>query len=159
MSPKLIERAFILSNGLVLPFWVLMILFPRSQWTRRIMATPLPVALPAALYAGWGLAVIRAGQAGGDGNGAGDRPNLAAMLRPTAAGIAKGFSQPPFATLAWAHLVAFDLLAGRWIYLDSQERAISAWQVAPALGFTLLTGPVGFLLYLAIRTIHALRRR
>ncbi len=158
MSPKLTERTFTLSNGLVLPFWLLMILFPRSRWTRRIMATPLPVALPAALYALWGLAVIRAGQAAGE-DGEGARPDLAAMLRPTAAGIAGGFAQPPFATLAWAHLVAFDLLAGRWIYLDSQERAIPAWQVAPALGFTLLTGPVGFLLYMTIRTIHELRRR
>lgn len=159
MPPKLTERTFLLSNGLVLPFWLLMILFPHARWTRRIMATPWPVALPAALYALWGLAVIRAAQPGGDGERAGQRPDLMAMLQPSAAGIAGGFGQPPFATLAWAHLVAFDLFAGRWVYLDSQERNIPAWQVAPALVGTLLTGPVGFLLYMAIRTIHELRRR
>jgi hypothetical protein len=159
MSPKLTERVFSLSNGVVLPFWLLMILFPRARWTRRIMATPWPVALPAALYALWGLGIIRAAQAGDDGTTEGQRPDLTAMLQPSAEGIAGGFAQPPLATLAWAHLVAFDLFTGRWVYLDSQERGIPAWQVAPALLFTLLTGPVGFLLYMVIRTIHELRRR
>jgi hypothetical protein len=159
MRPKLTERVFRLSNGVVLPFWVLMILFPQARVTRRIMATPWPVALPTALYALWGLAVIRAAQPGDGGTTGGQRPDLAAMLRPSAEGIAGGFSQPPFATLAWTHLVAFDLFTGRWVYLDSQARGIPAWQVAPALLFTLLTGPVGFLLYMGIRTLHELRRR
>jgi ABA4-like protein len=159
MPPRLTERIFNLSNGVVLPFWLLMILFPRWRGTQRLMATPWPVALPAALYALWGLAVLRAAQPGDDGATEGQPPDLTALLQPSADGIAAGFGQPPLATLAWAHLVAFDLFTGRWVYLDSQARGIPAWQVAPALLFTLLTGPVGFLLYMGIRTIHQLRRR
>jgi hypothetical protein len=53
------------------------------------------------------------------------------------------------------HFLAFDLFVGRWIYLDSQERRISAWLVAPVLFLTLMLGPAGFLLYLAVRSAVA----
>jgi hypothetical protein len=80
------------------------------------------------------------------------------LLTPTAAGIAAGFSRPAFATLAWAHLVAFDLFTGRWVYLDSRKRNINPWLVAPTLLLTLLAGPVGFLVYLGLRTLHSIHR-
>ena len=153
MSPKLIERTFLLSNVLVFPFWVLMIAFPHSRWTRRLLESPLPVALPAGLYALWGLNLLRPPLDGAEG----ERPDPRALLTPTAAGIAAGFSQPAFATLAWAHRVAFDLVAGRWVYLDSRERNINSGLVAPALLLTLLAGPVGFLVYLGIRYLAAPR--
>jgi hypothetical protein len=65
---------------------------------------------------------------------------------------------PYFATLAWAHFLAFDLFVGRWIYLDSRERGSSAGLVAPALLLTLMLGPIGFLLYLALRAAFGARR-
>jgi hypothetical protein len=150
MSPKLVERTFLLSNMLVFPFWVLMIAFPHWRWTRRLMESPLPVALPAGLYALWGLNLLRPPFGDGDG----ERPDPRALLTPTAAGIAAGFSRPAFATLAWAHLVAFDLFTGRWVYLDSRARNLNPWLMAPTLLLTLLAGPVGFLLYLGIRALH-----
>jgi hypothetical protein len=55
------------------------------------------------------------------------------------------------ATIAWIHFIAFDLFVGRRIYVDSQERRISAWVTAPALFLTLMLGPAGFLFYLVIR--------
>jgi hypothetical protein len=148
VSSKRIERTFVVSNLLVLPFWLLMIVFPHWRWTRRIMQSLGPVVLSAGLYAGWGLTLLRPAR-GGD-----PAPDPRMLLTPHAAGIAAGLGQPAFATLAWAHLVAFDLFAGRWVYLDSRERQISAWLVAPALALTLLAGPAGFLLYLGIRALH-----
>lgn len=56
------------------------------------------------------------------------------------------------ATIAWIHFLAFDLLVGRWIYLDAEERQISTWLMLPALFLTLMLGPTGFLLYLAVRS-------
>jgi hypothetical protein len=62
---------------------------------------------------------------------------------------------PAGATIAWVHFLAFDLFVGRWIYLDSQDRRISAWLMAPVLFLTLMLGPAGFLFYLVVRSVGA----
>ena len=133
---------FRLSNLLVLPLWALMTLLPAWRWTLRIMRSPLVSAAPAALYA----ALVF--------------PRLtgiwAAISRPTLGGVAALLGSPAGATIAWAHFLAFDLFVGRWMYLDSQERHIGPWLMAPVLLFTLMLGPVGFLLYLVLRPITAM---
>lgn len=56
----------------------------------------------------------------------------------------------------YAALVLPRLAAiGRWIYLDSQERRVSAWVLAPVLFLTLMLGPAGLLFYLVIRSVVA----
>jgi len=133
---------FRVSNLLVLPFWALMILLPRWRWTTRIMRSPLISAAPAALYAALVL------------------PRLSeiwpAVAQPTLGGVATLLGSPAGATIAWAHFLAFDLFVGRWMYLDSQERRVNAWLMAPVLFLTLMLGPAGFLLYLILRFILAL---
>jgi hypothetical protein len=73
------------------------------------------------------------------------------LLNPTLAGIAALLGTPAGATVGWVHFLAFDLFVGRWAYLDSRERKISAWLVSPTLFFILMTGPLGLLLYLTVR--------
>jgi len=128
---------FRLSSLLVLPFWTLMILLPRWRWTTRIMRSSLTSVAPAALY--MALVLPRS------------REIWPIVSRPTLSGIALLLGSPAGATIAWIHFLAFDLFVGRWIYLDSKERQISAWLISPVLFFTLMLGPLGFLLYLAIR--------
>src|SRR6266705_1385331 len=132
---------FRLSNMLVLPFWAVMILLPRWRWTGRIMRSPFVSAAPALLYAA--LVLPRLGAI------------WPAIARPTLPGIATLLGSPEGATIAWVHFLAFDLFVGRWIYLDSQERRLSAWVTAPALFLTVMLGPMGFLLYLIIRSLSA----
>jgi hypothetical protein len=138
-----VETIFSLSNLLVMPFWLLMIALPHWRWTRRLVASPLICAGPAALYLV--LALPRLGEL------------LAAVASPTLEGIAAALGTPALATLAWAHFLAFDLFVGRWAYLDSRERGISAWLMAPVLFFTLMLGPIGFLLYLGVRALQRAR--
>ena len=128
---------FRLSNFLVLPFWALMIIFPRWRWTERIMKSPLVSLAPALVYealALWHLPVI-----------------WPAIARPTLPGVAQLLGSPSGATTAWVHFLAFDLFVGRWIYWDSRERRISPWLASPALFLTLMLGPLGFVLYLCVR--------
>jgi hypothetical protein len=132
---------FRLSNVLVLPYWALVILLPRWRWTARIMRSPFVSGAPAVLYAA--LVLPRLGSI------------WPVVSRPTLSGIAALLGSPAGATIAWVHFLAFDLFVGRWIYLDSQERRISAWLVAPVLFLTLMLGPAGFLLYLAVRSAVA----
>jgi hypothetical protein len=140
----MIETIFSLSNLLVMPFWLLMIALPHWRWTRRIMQSPLVSAAPALLYLA--LALPRLGEV------------LAVVSSPTLTGIAAVLGTPVGATLAWAHFLAFDLFVGRWVYLDSRERGISAWIMAPVLFLTLMLGPIGFLSYLAVRALQAARQ-
>lgn len=130
---------FRLGNLLVLPLWSLTILAPRWRWTTRIMQSPLVSVAPAILYAA--LVLPRLGVI------------WPTVSRPTLNGVVALLGSPAGATIAWVHFLAFDLFVGRWIYLDSQERGVSAWLMAPVLFFTLMLGPAGFLLYLVVRTV------
>ena len=132
----LFQATFILTS----PFWFLMIVAPHWHWTRRIMQSPLVIAPIALLY----LALILplAGEL------------VSASLSPTLDTIAAFLGTDHGATTAWAHLLAFDLFVGRWAYLDSREREISAWVMALVLCFILMVGPFGFLLYLIVRAVN-----
>lgn len=72
---------------------------------------------------------------------------LPLLANPTLPGIAGLLGTPAGAAIGWIHFLAFDLFMGRWIYLDSRARRLTAWLASPALFFVLLFGPFGFLLY------------
>jgi hypothetical protein len=125
------------SNLLVLPFWVLMIFAPRWGLTRRIITSPAIIVPIALLYS---VLVV---------------PNLLSILpqlaNPTLPIIQTLLSSDTGATTAWIHFLAFDLWAGRWVYLDAQERGIPVWLVSICLGAVFMAGPFGLLVYLGIR--------
>ena len=131
------ETIFTLSNLFVLPFWALMIFLPHWRWTQRIMCTLWPVVALAGVYT-----VLLLTQIGGAAG---------SLLNPTLDGIAGLLGTPAGAAVGWVHFLAFDLFVGRWAYLDSRERGISAWLVSPTLFFVFMAGPLGLLLYLAVR--------
>jgi hypothetical protein len=138
-------QIFSLSALTVMPLWALMILLPRWSVTQRVMQSPLVAVLPALLYAALVLPQFGA--------------IFSAVLRPELGTIAALLGSPAGATIAWAHFLAFDLLVGRWAYLDSRERNISALLMAPVLFMVLMLGPIGFLLYLALRAAYGLAGR
>ena len=125
---------------LVAPFWFLMTFLPHWAWSKRIIKSPLVIAPAALLYAILVLPII------GD--------VLPAVMNPTLDGVATLLGSEAGATIGWVHFLAFDLFVGRWAYLDSREHDISAWVMAPVLFFTLMLGPIGFLLYLLVRAGH-----
>jgi hypothetical protein len=131
------DTLFLLSNGLVFPFWLLMILAPRWPLTRRVLASAWVVAPAALLYAGLVLPQL---------------PGLLeALAQPSLARVTALLARPEAALVAWAHFVAMDLFAGRWAYLDSREREMAPWLASPLLFFILMLGPLGLLLYLVAR--------
>ncbi|MFI6262581.1 ABA4-like family protein [Micromonospora sp. NPDC051006] len=129
---------FTLTFALAAPFWALMILLPRWSWTARIVNSPLIVLPVLVIYA---LLVIPA-----------YREVLPAVLSPTLDGVRELLSSADGAAAAWAHLIAFDLFAGRWAWLDSRERAVPALIMAPVLVLTILLGPLGLAAYLGVRS-------
>ena len=130
---------FSASSLLVMPFWLLMIVLPKWSLTQRIMRSPLSVLPAALLYA---VLVV---------------PNMFELLpslaNPSLEGISAALGTEAGATIGWIHFLAFDLFVGRWAYLDSQDRGISSWLMAPVLFFVLMFGPLGFVLYLIVQAV------
>ncbi len=133
------ETLFQLSNLLVMPFWLLMILLPHWRWTKRIMGSLWTVVPAALLYA---VLVL---------------PDFLALLgdlaSPSLAIISTLLGTPEGATIGWVHFLAFDIFVGRWAYLDSRNQGFTAWLVSPILFFVLMFGPLGLLLYLGARAL------
>ena len=135
------DQLFQLSNLLVMPFWLLMIGLPFWGWTKRMIRSPWIAAPAALLYAALVLPQLLG--------------LLAELANPQLAQIAAWLGTPAGATIGWIHFLAFDLFVGRWVYLDSRERNISAWLVSPILFAVLMFGPLGLLLYLVVRRFAA----
>jgi hypothetical protein len=135
------DRLFSFSNLLVMPFWALMIVLPRWRWTERIIRSPLIVVPLALMYAALVVPQIRS--------------LFAQLSNPSLRGVAELLGTPEGAMIGWIHFLAFDLFVGRWAYLDSRKRRISAWLMAPVLFAILMFGPLGFEIYLAVRALRA----
>jgi hypothetical protein len=133
------ERLFDLAFLMALPFWILIILVPGWAWTKRIIGSPLIVLAPLAIYF-----VVVAPILG---------TFAAEMLQPDLAGVQAILATPRGTALVWAHLIAFDLFIGRWIYLDSRERRIHPFVMAPLLVLTILLSPFGLAAYLVLRPL------
>lgn len=137
------ETLFAICNNGVLPAWLLLIVAPGWAWTDRIVhALWIPVLLGLA----YGIAMVQ---------GLGSAPEGGSFT--SLAGVMALFTQPWAVCGGWIHYLAFDLFVGAWEARDSQREGIAHLWVIPCLILTLMLGPLGLLLYLAIRT--ALRQK
>lgn len=69
----------------------------------------------------------------------------------TLEGITQLFSDKYLLLAGWVHYLAFDLLAGIYILNNARKNGINHWLTVPALFFTFMLGPVGWLLYFLVR--------
>jgi len=71
------------------------------------------------------------------------------------AGLRRLFLSDAGIVVGWTHYLAFDLFVGLWISRDADAKGFSRWAQAPILILTFLAGPLGLLLWLAIRERRA----
>mgnify|MGYP000058902235 FL=1 len=69
-------------------------------------------------------------------------------------GIVKMFTNRRVSLAGWLHYLAFDLLVGLLIVLDSQQHDISHFMILPILFLTLMIGPSGLVAYFVFRTLY-----
>ena len=132
------ETLFLVSNLIVLPFWVLMIWLPHWTWTKRIVGSPF-IVLPIAIL--FVINVIPIFDT-----------VVAAFANPTFANFQAALSNPANAMGTWQHLLTVDLLAGFWAYHDGYGRNINRWLMTIALLLLVILTPLGLIVYLLIRT-------
>jgi len=70
------------------------------------------------------------------------------------AGVLKLFSNARVVLAGWLHYLAFDLLIGLFIVMDSQQHAISHFMILPVLFLSLMIGPAGLLCYFILRVFY-----
>lgn len=134
MSPA---ELFPIVNVAPLPIWLVWIAAPRSAIARRLAASLWPWAVLGALYAGTLLA------------GLAWEPAVERASFFSLAGVMALFDSEWGTLAGWIHYLAFDLFVGRWILLDAPEAGA---KLAPVLALTLMFGPLGLLLYIALRS-------
>ena len=71
------------------------------------------------------------------------------------AGLRALFMSDGGIVLGWTHYLAFDLFVGLWIARDAGAKGFSRLVQLPVLFATLMAGPIGLLIWLAVRERRA----
>ena len=67
----------------------------------------------------------------------------------------KLFSQKTTTLAGWAHYLCFDMFLGLWVVENARSNNVPHMLIIPSLIFILLAGPLGFVTYMSLRTLHA----
>lgn len=132
------ETLFWISTFINMPFWFLMIWLPNWSWTKRIVTSPVILLPISVIYCVTTIPIFDS--------------TIAAFLNPSLAGLAEALSNPANAVATWQHLLAFDLAAGYWAFSDGYGRNVNRWLMTISLITILMLGPLGFVIYLGVRT-------
>lgn len=130
------SQLFSICSTIVMPFWIALLFIPENKWVKNgITAIALSLALVyiSQLPAFFGM----------ENGGFGSLEEVMVLFKSEKAVLA-----------GWIHYLVFDLLIGRWIATDAASKGISKFFVAPCLFCTLMLGPVGFLLYTALKYVY-----
>jgi len=129
------ETLFTWCGYLVMPGWILLAVAPKWRWTARLIGSAVISLVLAGVYL-----VLVATHFGRTEGGFGSLAAVSTLF------------QDPWVLLAgWIHYLAFDLFIGGWEVRDAQRLGIPHLAVIPCLVLTFLFGPIGLLLYFALR--------
>lgn len=132
------EVLFYACNYGVVPFWLLLVLAPKRRVTTLLVHSPLPAALLVPAYA---LLLWT------------DAPGPQGASFFTLDGVMRIFTTPQTVAACWIHYLVFDLFVGAWQARDARRLGIPHVALVPCLALTLMFGPVGLALYLALRAM------
>jgi hypothetical protein len=133
------DTLFAICNYGVLPAWLLLVLAPGWRGTQWIVHALFVPVLLGVVY----VFALASAPPAPEGASFGS-------LR----GVMLLFTVPEGALAGWVHYLVFDLFVGAWELRDSRRRGIPHLWVVPCLALTLMLGPAGLLLYLALRWVR-----
>ena len=140
-----IEMLYYWVNLGVLPFWLILIFFPQSHFSKIFVTSIFPIFILSITY----IFVLYKSYLNSydfDGNF-----NLYLGLD----NVSDLFSDKSFLITFWIHFIAINLFTGGWIVKDSQKFQINKILLFFPLLTTYLIGPLGLFLYWLIRIFYA----
>ncbi len=135
MTPS---EVFSISSMLAMPMWILMIFLPKWKVTRFLIDFKIIPLLLSIIYAIYIFISIQKG-------GMMDFGSLASVMQL--------FTVENAVLAGWVHYLAFDLVVGMWMLDQNKELKIHPVVMAPCLFGTFMFGPIGFLLFMIIKSI------
>lgn len=141
----MLETVFALSGALAMVGWAGLVLLPRKDFVVTVVARQIIPLLIAGIYA-----VLMASYLGSapEEGGFGSLAEVSVL-----------FTVDGLLLAGWVHYLAFDLFVGSWEVEDAQAHGVPHLAVVPCLVATLMAGPLGLALYLAVRTVTGWLRR
>ncbi|MBM1107163.1 DUF4281 domain-containing protein [Aurantibacter crassamenti] len=132
MEPSLI---FKICNSFVLIGWILLLFAPKWKLTQNIVVYGV-ITLLSLVY----LALI-----------APTILNFNPDAFSTLANVKALFQDDAALTAGWVHYLAFDLFVGAYIVRQGIAVEMSRWKYSLCLPFTFMFGPIGLLLFFALK--------
>ena len=138
------ENIYLIANWGVVPFWLLLIIFPNHGVTNFFAQSIIAPLLLASAYSfiAYNIFLER---------NIFDSFELYNGLN----GLYSMFANEAFLLIFWLHFLAISLFTGAWITRDSQKYMVPKIFVIVSLVLTYFTGPVGLLVYWFIRIFFA----
>jgi hypothetical protein len=134
MDVQLATFIFKVSNALILPFWLIHLVAPYSKVSEFLARWKIGPLLVSIFYA-FGLFTSF------------DLELFKELANPDLLKLTELFSDPVGVSVGWLHFLAFDLFVAETFIEKPKKLRISAWLLRVAIFFTLMMGPVGFVLF------------
>lgn len=137
------DVVFFACNAIALFGWALLVFLPHARLTERMARTMAPSLAIALVYAALVIVTLVAGGSDGDFF--------------SLDGVSRLFDHRTVLLAGWIHYLAFDLVAGSWMWRRARELGLGHTRLVPCLLLTLWLGPVGFLAFAVVRVVSTRR--
>jgi len=134
MTPS---EVFSIVGMMAMPMWLLLIILPKWKGTRFLIDYKVIPILLSIVYAIYIFISLREG-------GGMDFGSLESVMEL--------FTKEKAVLAGWVHYLAFDLLVGMWMVNQNRDLGIHQLLMVPCLIGTFMLGPVGFLLFMILRS-------
>ena len=129
----------------ILPFWLILIFFPKSHLSRYIVTSIFPFFILSIAY----IFVLYKSYL----NSFDFLNNF--NLYISINNLSELFSSKNFLMMFWIHFISINLFVGGWIVRDSQKFMINKFLLFLPLIITYLIGPLGIFVYWFIRIFYS----
>ncbi len=140
------ENMYLIANLGVIPFWLLLIIFPNHSVTSFFVQSIIAPIILATAYCFVAYNIFLEGNIF-------DSFELYRGLD----GLYSMFSNEAFLLIFWLHFLSISLFVGAWIVRDSTKYMIPKFFIIISLILTYFSGPVGLLIYWIVRIFFAKR--
>ncbi len=140
-----IEMLYYWVNLGVLPFWIILILFPKSNLCRYLVTSIFPILLLSGAYI---LMLYKSYLSSYN-----FESNFKLYLGINE--LSELFTDNSYLMIFWIHFISINLFTGGWIVKDSQKFSINKILLSLPLLITYLIGPIGLFLYWLIRIFYS----
>ena len=138
------ENIYLVANYGVIPFWLLLIIFPNHGITNFFAQS---IIAPLLLAAGYVYLAYKLFLDGNIFDGF--------ELYNGIDGLYAMFANETLLLIFWLHFLAISLFAGAWVVRDSRKYFIPKIITLPSLILTYFSGPLGLVIYWFIRIFFA----